>query len=290
MFRSVILLLIVFALFSCDNSTPEFYYTKGELKYQYHDIVEEGKVPAIGDYLSVYIDYKTTDGKVIYSSIGTTFDDKQVIHLGKPKVEGGIEEGFAQLMEGDSVTFYIAADKFFNNYLSNDVPKGIADDEEILITLRLLKIETPYEYQLRMDEIEKECEITEFQMIDSIVDSWEKQGDFVESKGGVYIVKGEDLTLDTVKYGNVVSVSYKGYYPNNKEFYNNLDGIPDDFMVGVDGQTIEGLKIALLSMSYGQSAKLIVPSYLGFSSEAISSGQVPPCMPLIFELTIQNKK
>jgi len=285
----IFFLLGALALTACDSSTPEFYYTKGNLKYKYHDIVEDGKVPAVGDYLTVYIDYRTVDGGVIYSSINTTYNDKQVIHLGKPKIDGGIEEGFAQLMEGDSVTFYIAAEKFYKYYLQKDVPKEIEADDEILITLRLLKIETPKEYENRIAEEEEICDLEEFVKIDSVVNSWKEAGETVEEVSGIYLVKSIPTTTDTIKYGDIVSVFYKGYYPNQKEFYNNLEAShPDDFKVGVEGQTIEGLKIAFLKMTKGQSAKAIVPSYLGFSDQAIASGQVPPCTPLIFELNIQE--
>lgn len=284
-----VILLGLLLLLSCDSSTPEFYYTKGELKYKYHDIVEDGKIPAVGDYLTVYIDYKTSDGKMIYSSINNTYNDKQVIHLGKPSINGGIEEGFAQLMEGDSVTFYIEAEKFYQHYLFKEIPKEIEPSEEILITLRLLKIESPAEYNHRIAEEEKLCDLEEFTLIDSIADSWKKAGEEVKEVNGIYMVELTPETGDTIKYGNIVSVLYKGYYPNEREFYNNMiTNQPDDFKVGVEGQTIEGLKIAFFNMTKGQSAKVIVPSYLGFSDQAIESGQVPPCTPLIFELDIQK--
>ncbi|MCB9187706.1 MAG: FKBP-type peptidyl-prolyl cis-trans isomerase [Flavobacteriales bacterium] len=288
MFRIFLILLGAIIICSCDSTTPEYYYTKGNLKYKYHDIVEDGKIPAIGDYLTVYIDYRTVDGKIIYSSVQSTYNNKQTIHLGKPSIEGGIEEGFAQLMEGDSVTFYIEANKFFKHYLNQSVPAEIKDDEEVLITLRLLKIESPNEYEVRIGEEEKVCELNEFMEIDSIVNNWKADGDSVFEVGGIYMVKEIPSTLDTIKYGHVVSVFYKGYYSNGKEFYNNLEAEhADDFKVGVEGQTIEGMKIAMLHMNKGQKAKIIVPSYLGFSEQAVNSGQVPSCTPLIFELEIQ---
>lgn len=288
MFRSVIILCSVLMLCSCDSSTPEYYYTKGKLKYKYHDIVEDGKIPAIGDYLTVYIEYRTADDKIIYSSVDGSYNNKQIIHLGVPAIEGGIEEGFAQLMEGDSVTFYIEAEKFYKYYLNQSIPDEISSKEEILITLRLLKIETPKEYELRIAEEEAVCEMEEFMLIDSIVNRWKAEGDSVIAVGGIYMVKEFPITHDTIKYGQMVSVRYRGYYPNGKEFYNNLDAAhTDDFKVGVEGQTIEGLKIAFLNMQKGQNAKLIVPSYLGFSIQAIKSGQVPACTPLLFDLSIQ---
>ncbi len=290
MFRSILFLMILTGLVACDSSTPEFYYTKGNLKYKYHDIVEDGRVPKIGDYLTVYIDYKTNDGKLIYSSKDGTYDHKQTIHLGTPSVEGGIEEGFAQLMEGDSVTFYIEAQKFYSHYLFDDVPADISPEDEILITLRLLKIETTKEYESRLEKEEEACDIQEFMTIDSIVNAWKQQGELVQEINGIYMVVGSEESIDTLKYGMNVAVFYKGYYPNNKVFYSNLDkDQADEFKVGVEGQTLEGMKIALLQMTLGQSAKIVVPSYLGFSNHMIESGQVPACTPLIFELNVLPK-
>lgn len=272
---------------SCDSSTPEFYYTQGGLKYKYHDIVEDGKTPAVGDYLTVYIEYRSSEGELIYSSVGTTYDDKQVIHLGYPDVEGGIEEGFAQLMEGDSVTFYIEAQKFYEHYLFKEIPSSLSPESEVTITLRLLQIETAQEYNKRQEEEEVLCELEEFTVIDSIVNSWKEQGDLVEEVNGIYMVKGMPETKDTIKYGTGVKVYYEGYYPNKKVFYSNLNAeLPDEFKAGVEGQTIVGMKIALLSLYKGQSAKIVVPSYLGFNDQMIKSGTVPSCTPLIFNLEV----
>ncbi len=92
--------------------TPEFYYTQNDLKYQYHDIVAEGIVPKVGDYLTVYLQYKNLDDSIFYDSQQTSYDGTNLIVLGKPSVKGGIEEGFAQLIEGDSVSFLLRVNYF----------------------------------------------------------------------------------------------------------------------------------------------------------------------------------
>lgn len=74
MYRILIVLGVVLGLHACDNQTPDYYYTKGGLKYEYHDIVEDGETPAVGDYLTVYIKYKTSDGRVIYDSEKSTYN------------------------------------------------------------------------------------------------------------------------------------------------------------------------------------------------------------------------
>lgn len=285
MFRAFFLLVVAVLLASCDSKTPDFYFTKGNLKYKYHDISEDGKSPAIGDFLTVLIEYKSQSGDVIYSSLKTTYDGEDVIQLGKPTIDGGIEEGFAQLLEGDSVTFYINSQKFYESYLKTDLPKSLNSDEDILITLRLIKIESPKEYASRIKKEDEIAEMQEFQGIDSVVKSWELAGDSVQEFGGIYMVKTTLPSLDTIRYGTPIGLYYRGYYANGEEFYNNQENeYPDEFKVGVDGQNIEGMKIALLHLTLGQSAKILVPSYLGFNEELIKKRILRPYQSLIFEL------
>lgn len=289
MYRKGVVAMLVglLSLVGCDHTTPDFYYTQNGLKYAYHDIVSEGKTVKIGDYLTVLIEYKTADDSVFYSSKLAKYKGTDVIHLGKPTIEGGIEEGFAQLLEGDSVTFYIDAPKFFEAYLNSSVPNFINESEEIKITLRLLKIESPTEYLERVAEEEKVAELKEYESIDSIVNAWEQAGENVHERLGIYMVKGESASTDTLKYGMNANVFYKGYFASGDVFYDNTSNeFPDEYKVGIDGQNIEGMKIALLNLCAGQSAKIIVPSYLGIDEHLVKKGIYPAYSPLIFEIQV----
>ncbi len=67
-----ILLIFPFYLISCLNrQTPEFYFTENGLKYQYHDIVIDGEHPRENNFLNVYMEFKTVDDSVFYSSKNT---------------------------------------------------------------------------------------------------------------------------------------------------------------------------------------------------------------------------
>lgn len=276
---------------ACDPSTPNFYYTKNGLKYQYHDIVGEGKTVAVGDYLTVNIEYRTNKDSVLYASRIEKFNGIDVIHLGKPSIEGGIEEGFAQLIEGDSVTFFIDAEKFFHSYLNQMIPDFLSKQDEIRITLRLIRIETPEDYFKRLDEEEKLAELQEFQIIDSIVNSWSLAGDSIQEINGIYLVKGKEVSVDTIFYGDNVAVFLKGYLADGTVIYDNsMNEYPDEYKVGVKGQNLEGVKIALLNLCIGQSAKVVIPSLLGVGEQLTKNGMFPANTPLIFEIqTVEPK-
>ena len=287
MFRILVLVVVSYAMLSCDTSTPEFYYTQNDLKYKYHDIADGGVVPAIGDYLTVYMQYKDQNDSIFYNSLYSTYDGKELIKLGKPSIEGGIEEGFAQLQLGDSVTFFIEVDKFFKHYLNKEIPAYLDAKEEMRISLRLLNIESPLTYEKRILLEQLKAEAIELDLLEGVIQKWDIEGDSVYNKNNVFMVYEDTNCLNRVAYGDLVKVKYKGYFIDGKVFYDNTAGDDyDEFKVGVKDQTIEGMKIALVHMCYGQKAKVLVPSDLGFGASVIEQGLVPKYAPVIFEIEV----
>jgi len=275
-------------LMSCGNSTPDFYYTENGLKYKYHDI-SDGATPKIGDFLTVNLQFKNENDSVFYNSHLMNSKGVDVIKLGTASVKGGIEEGFAKLKVGDSVTFYINAKLFFNNYQQKNVPLYLKPDSEMQITLRLIQIEDAKTYRTRIEEELINAEIAELVALDAEVEKWKAVYDTVYEYGGIFMVSDQYCdTSERFSYQEKVLVRYKGSYLNGKTFYNNLDAeFGDEYMVGVKGQNIEGMKVALYHMCHGQKVKVLVPSMLGFSEGAVEMGIVPAYEPLILELEVE---
>lgn len=287
MYKLLLPIVFVLLIWSCDTSTPDYFYTQNNLKYQYHDISDSGATPAIGDYLTVYMQYSKMNDSVFYNSQTSTYDGKELIVLGKPNIEGGIEEGFAQLMKGDSVTFFIAVDKFFKHYLAKDIPTFLESEKEMKITMRLLDIESPKAYKKRILFEEMQAEANEFEIMEGILQEWELTADTVYDNNSVFMMYEDTSCKAKIVYGDIVKVKYKGYFPDGKVFYDNTDSDEfDEFKVGVKGQTIDGMKIALTHMCKGQKTKVLVPSHLGFGESVIEEGLVPKYTPVIFEIEV----
>ena len=100
MYQFLVGIAVVLCLLGCKQSTPEFYTTKHGLKYKYHDINSDEVSPTRGDYLSVYMEWKTIDDSVFYNSKLVSPTGIDVIEMGKPIHLGGIEEGFEKLQKG----------------------------------------------------------------------------------------------------------------------------------------------------------------------------------------------
>jgi len=288
--KIVIILFAILFVVGCTTETPEFSFTEGGLKYKYQDIVAEGKDPKIGDVLSVKMKWSTIEDSIFYTSVNTGYNGADIIKLKKPTQPGGIEEGFAKLKEGDSVTFYIDPKRFFKEYIQTETPSFLIGDSEMKIDIRLLKIQNSEEYQIDLKEWQRQKDFEEFQKIEETLSFWKNSGDSVVEVDGLYIVYDAFDEGETVSYNELFELHYVATFTNGNEFYNTYNnGHPDEFQFGKKGQMVEGLKNAISVMKYGQRAKVLIPSDIGFKGTGSAGNIVPPYTPVIYYLEILPK-
>ncbi len=289
--KLTLFLFSIAIIISCSRETPEYYTTDHGLKYKYHDINSEGDSPEQGDYLSVYMQWKTMEDSVFYDSKNTSPSGIAVIKVGKQKHLGGIEEAFYLLQKGDSVSFYINALTFYEDYLNAEkTPSFLSDDEDVVITIRLLDIENHDEHQKRINEEKDFLELKELKDIGTLLKTWNAANDSILKVGGVYIKYLNEKFGDKIVANDLVKLNYKASFINGSIFYDTYkNGSPDEFQIGREGQMVEGLKIALLNLSYGQKATVLVPSFLGFGSKGSSGKTIPPFTPIIYNLEVGEK-
>lgn len=277
-------------LIGCETETPGYFLTEGGLKYKYQDIVGEGKEPQVGDVLSIDMKWSTIEDSVFYRSNNTGYKDADIVQLQTPNNPGGIEEGFAKMKEGDSVTFYINPERFFKEYIKAEIPVFLINDAEMKIDIRLIKVESKKEFAASLIECQRYKEFEEFQKIEETIDYWNSNGDSIVEIDGLYIVYDTLHLGKKINYNAVFDLHYIATFTNGQEFYNTYNnGHPDEFQFGQNGQMVEGLKKAISSMKYGQKAKVLVPSEMGFKEKGSAGKIVPPYTPVIYYLEILPK-
>lgn len=102
-------------------------------------------------------------------------------------------------------------------------------------------------------------------------------------------------TGDEVVNGATVEVHYTGWLYNHKawnlrgaQFDTSRDsGTPLQVMVGAK-QVIRGWDMGLLGMKVGGKRTLMIPAYLGYSTQG--SGNIPPNTHLVFEVELVSLK
>ena len=88
------------------------------------------------------------------------------------------------------------------------------------------------------------------------------------------------------KAGDTISVNYVGALENGTVFDASAKhGGPATFQIGV-GQLIKGWDIGIPGMKVGGKRKLIVPPSLGYGSQNVGNGLIPPNSTLVFEVEL----
>jgi FKBP-type peptidyl-prolyl cis-trans isomerase len=128
---------------------------------------------------------------------------------------------------------------------------------------------------------------------------------FAESQsGGPPPVTGKPVTTsDGLKYwdtkvgsgatataGHKVKVHYTGWLTNGKKFDSSVDrGQPFEFQLGA-GQVIKGWDEGVAGMKVGGKRRLEIPPALGYGSQGVGGGLIPPNSTLIFDVELLDVK
>ncbi|MGI8893660.1 MAG: FKBP-type peptidyl-prolyl cis-trans isomerase, partial [Bacteroidia bacterium] len=115
------ILTVIFIITSCDNN-DDFKTTSSGLKYKIHR-QSDGSKAQVGELLDLELVCTDEKDSVVFDSRKVKSTIK--LNLSEPTFVGGMEEGFAMLSEGDSATFIIPADSFYEKTSLEPLPESI---------------------------------------------------------------------------------------------------------------------------------------------------------------------
>lgn len=92
------------------------------------------------------------------------------------------------------------------------------------------------------------------------------------------------------KEGDTVSAHYLGTLSDGKKFDSSYDrGEPFTFVLG-EGFVIKGWDLGLVGMRVGGKRKLVIPPGLGYGSNSVGDGIIPPNSTLYFDIELVGVK
>ena len=108
----------------------------------------------------------------------------------------------------------------------------------------------------------------------------------VRTTSGVYISNHIVGNGDLVKWGDPITVHYRGYFMNGQEFDSSIKkGQPISFRVG---SMVAGWNEAIPYLNIGSKATFLIPSHMGYGKRGFP-GYVDPDKILIFDIEILTK-
>ncbi len=269
---------------SCNRSEyPGYELTDTGIDYKLHTTNEGNQKVDIGDYLTVDIIYQTINDSIFFKA-------HRKIQITKSEFDGSIDECFSMLSEGDSATFIISAEDFFEKTVNTFLPSFFKHKDVMKVSVKVINVKTTEQFKKEKDEflswIEDFSEYEQVLLKHFIED---EQISVDPTNSGLFhliIKEGNGLP---VHLGDTIFVNYEGRFLNGNIFDSTWKrNKAFDFIYGQEWQVIHGLEEAIGRMTEQEEAFFIMPSYLAFGNKGSSTGIIPPFTSVIFKVKLES--
>lgn len=237
-----------------------------------------------GDIMRVYFTYQTLDGDTLLNfTDGEPYD----LVFGDKALGDGFYEGLSLLTKGGEAEYIIPSSLAFG---SDGLEGIILPYTPFRFKVKVVDVMTSDEYEteqrVKMEKEEAE-KVKRLQEEPSKIANYLKKNNInVQPKAsGLYYMETRNGDGAAVLPGNIVSVNYIIYNIDGKMIESSYDyGQPISFIYG-NGEMIPGIEEAVSYMKVGGTARLIMPSALGFGEIKISD-DLPANSILIVDLEL----
>ncbi len=292
--RAEIILTSIFLLLftSCWNNSKYQGYNKTNtgLYYKLQAIGDGKRKPFPGDFLQLIITYKTLKDSVFYDTFSSNETGMVILPFNRSSFSGSFEEGLKKMNAGDSVSFIVNADSLFKKFFKAELPIFLEHGSSIKMDVKLYSILTKVEYEKELEKFEQIVEnrdIEESRKLQIYLDT--NKTKYYPIANGMYYMPVIQGVGNFARYGDKVTIHYKGFFLNGKQFESTYERSQAlEFNFGEDGQVINGFKTAISLMNQGAKTKFIIPSQLAFGETGSSTNIVPPYTTLIYEIELIN--
>ncbi len=291
LFKIIPILIITGMFASCEQQHSGFSETETGLYYKFHTDIDDIK-PESGQILSIHLRYGTED-TVIFDNRDRSPRPVDLM-LMEPMYPGDISEGFAMMSKGDSASFIVDAESFFNYTAQSPLPDFIEPESKLFFDVVLVSfmdekdfVEEQERLSQELMEQSEELALLEGEKLDSYIEEEDIKAKPLES--GLIYIETKKGSGEPVEPGKTVTVHYEGRLIDGTVFDSSKRaGRPFEFVVG-RGQVISGWDEGLTLMNVGGEAQLIIPSYLAYGQRGIQN-LIPPFSTLIFDVEILDVK
>jgi FKBP-type peptidyl-prolyl cis-trans isomerase FkpA len=278
---------------SCKEKTKTYqgYSKQADFYYKLVSLGDETKKTDSSQCLWISASCKTLSDSIFWD---TKHNNNQTFFI--TKNSSAFLKNIYGFSIGDSLEYLFPTQRFFAAFYNSPVPFFCKNDSCVKFSVKITRALSTNQFKEFNDSlseyINQQRDKENIQIQDYITKNCKQVNEFASNafieKTGV--PSGSITTLDSVKKGKKIKLMYKGYFldgtlvdytPNNWAF---------EFVLGQEGQLIDGLQLALYKLKKGEKAKIILPSRLAFGEKGSSNGAVPPYTPLVYQIEIVDIK
>lgn len=204
-----------------------------------------------------------------------------------------VTELWMKLHVGDSVVATQMMDTFIKRLPPGSLPPNFKKGDRILTYVKVLGLFTNDSLKTIDENKDREVFIkNEAKVVEEYVKS--KKANVQKTTSGAYVEILEPGTGNLIDSGKYVSVNYTGTTFKGVKFDSNLDPAfghvgPMSFTVGSPGMS-KGFDESMLYLRNGTSARLYVPSMLGYGANPPRGSAIKPFENLVFEIKVVDVK
>ncbi len=278
----VIFLIIILVVISCNSG--EYSDLAGKIEKQLvafgegHTAVSEAK----------YLDLEYVISKADFEN-SVQYSNQLFLSDFHPSIFGtsNFQTDFSKLRSGDSVIYRlpysVIKDQILDEFSTNEIL--LADTALVMIHLLVNLAMTEEEFLDFTQKQVKEGLEEEMTLINNYLSN-KNLTDRVIQKGDLHYLKTSETNATKVNIGNDIAIAYTCSFLNDEVF----DRIPSDsplyISLGSPDQVVPGMESVIKELREGETARVIIPSYLAFGMNGSTDGKVPPKTPIIVDVQL----
>lgn len=287
-------------IFAACNRGPKpdkdgFYTAESGLMYKFIEKHEDAQIVEMDDLLEGEMAI-VFEGDTLFSNFG---HPDIMTRVEDDWFQGGHNEAFLMMHEGDHAVFGISADSIAKFLEPTQMPQGYKPNQnmriyyDVHLTHILNKEDIAKREAEYMAEMNKKQEAEEELIKQYVADNNIK---VKPTESGMYVIVKKPGVGKKAENGSTVSVYYAGRLLNGKLFDTNIESVakeagrqgghfqPFAFTLG-QRSVIKGWEEGIAGLRKGAKATLVIPSSMAYGASG-AGNDIPPYSPLVFDVEV----
>ncbi|MCQ2960323.1 MAG: FKBP-type peptidyl-prolyl cis-trans isomerase [Bacteroidales bacterium] len=284
--KKFIILCATLLMFGCNNSSSKkenYDTTEAGLSYLYREKSSSDLLPQDGNKLLVNVKYYDSKDSLLFNS--EDYSSRFIMDFFPPVAAGTtINDAFAMMHEGDSISFRINAYNFFLAAGQKQMLSKITKTDTLRFEIRLKKILSPDIIEKEIAQKDKELkDEEEYLLADFLKNNYPE---LKPTKSGLYFIETQEGEGPQITKNNKVAIHYTATYINGEPIYSTYQKNDPLVFEVADPLVWPCLAEAVQYMKKGSKATIIAPSKLAAGERGDKSLKIAPRKTIIFDLEL----